>query len=198
MSNIFSKEFKKLRKAYGLSQEEIAESLGITSQAVSKWECAQSYPDIELLPQISNIFNVSLDRLILGDTKEKEYRFPFPDDSLTRVLIYKGHHLIEHDLIETETTINLPEIVNASDIEIFGNCAVAGDISCDTITVHGNIASYDITGETRCIGKISCENINGDVSVENGNINCKHITGDVFAEGNITCDSFYGEINDRS
>lgn len=53
-----------LRKQKGLTQEELANALGVTNQAVSKWESAQCCPDILLLPDLAKIFDVSIDELV--------------------------------------------------------------------------------------------------------------------------------------
>ncbi len=53
-----------LRKSKGFTQEEFAEKLGVTAQAVSKWENDASCPDIMLLPEIAKIFGVSIDELM--------------------------------------------------------------------------------------------------------------------------------------
>ena len=53
----------KLRKAKNITQEELAKIIGVTNQAVSKWETGGGLPDIELLPKIADYFNVSIDKL---------------------------------------------------------------------------------------------------------------------------------------
>ena len=65
---IFAEKLVVLRKREGLSQEELAEKLGVTRQAVHKWETEQSMPNIETLKVLSRFFEVSLDRLL--DDKE--------------------------------------------------------------------------------------------------------------------------------
>ena len=59
----------KLRKDKGYSQEQLADILGVSRQAVSKWEREICYPDIFLLPDISNLLGVSIDEL-MGKSKE--------------------------------------------------------------------------------------------------------------------------------
>lgn len=53
-----------LRKQKGLTQEELANALSVTNQAVSKWESAQCCPDIQLLPDLARLFDVSIDELM--------------------------------------------------------------------------------------------------------------------------------------
>ncbi|MBQ4050535.1 MAG: helix-turn-helix transcriptional regulator [Oscillospiraceae bacterium] len=53
-----------LRRQRNLTQEELAKALGVTNQAVSKWESGQNCPDIGLLPQMADLFRVSLDELM--------------------------------------------------------------------------------------------------------------------------------------
>ena len=61
---IFSEKLQILRKNKGLTQEELAEKLSVSRQAVAKWESGQVYPDIYNLIQISNLMNVSVDYLV--------------------------------------------------------------------------------------------------------------------------------------
>jgi len=55
------------RRQRNITQEQLAEAMGVTSQAVSKWENDISCPDISILPQLADYFSVSLDRLIRGE-----------------------------------------------------------------------------------------------------------------------------------
>jgi len=57
-------KFAKLRKERGLSQEELAESLNVTRQTISKWELNETSPNINQAKEISKLFNVSLDELV--------------------------------------------------------------------------------------------------------------------------------------
>ena len=52
------------RKQRGLTQEDVARALGVTNKAVSKWESAQCCPDITLLPELADLFEVSVDKLL--------------------------------------------------------------------------------------------------------------------------------------
>ena len=64
MSNLsLANTLASLRTAHGLTQEEVANHLGITKAAVSKWECGQSMPDISMLPLIAELYGVSIDEL---------------------------------------------------------------------------------------------------------------------------------------
>lgn len=60
----FSKKLQNLRKEKGLSQEKLAEIVGVSRQAISKWELGQSYPEMDKLIILSDIFGVSIDSLI--------------------------------------------------------------------------------------------------------------------------------------
>lgn len=67
MQNIFSKQLQTLRKSKGVTQDILASHLGVSAQAVSKWENG-SYPDGDLIPKIADFFDVSIDYLYGRDT----------------------------------------------------------------------------------------------------------------------------------
>lgn len=70
---IFADKLITLRKKAGWSQEELAEKLNVTRQSVSKWEGAQSVPDIDKILQLSCLFGVTTDYLLKDDAAEPEY-----------------------------------------------------------------------------------------------------------------------------
>ena len=63
-----SENLKKYRIMKNLTQEEVANFLGLTPQSISKWERGECYPDITLLPALANIFETSIDLLVGMDT----------------------------------------------------------------------------------------------------------------------------------
>ena len=65
---MIGEKIAELRKQNNMSQEELAEKLGISRQSVSKWESGQSLPDIEKLPVLSDLFHVSIDYLVKDNT----------------------------------------------------------------------------------------------------------------------------------
>lgn len=61
---ILGHKLYEIRKLHGLSQENLAQRLGVSRQAISKWECGESLPDTDNLITISKIFGISLDELV--------------------------------------------------------------------------------------------------------------------------------------
>lgn len=84
------------RKKAGLSQEELADKLGVSRQAVSKWECSESSPDTDNLIALAKIYGVSLDELINGDApannkeKKNDEGLVLKDDEGNEVHFKKG------------------------------------------------------------------------------------------------------------
>ena len=69
MNETFGQRFQRLRKNAGLTQEDVANKLNITAQAVSKWENDVSAPDISVLVELSDILGVTVDEM-LGKQRE--------------------------------------------------------------------------------------------------------------------------------
>lgn len=70
MKESIGNRITKYRKAQGLTQEELATKLGLSSQAISKWECDTSCPDISLLPDLCKELDITVDELLTGNSNE--------------------------------------------------------------------------------------------------------------------------------
>ena len=80
---MFKDNLVQMRKVLQLTQEDIAEKLGVTRQSVAKWESGESIPDLDKCKQLANVFGVSLDDLANYE----------PEENLGLGLPPKGKHL---------------------------------------------------------------------------------------------------------
>ena len=91
MNETIGNRIAKFRKAKGMTQEELAGELGVSSQAVSKWENDASCPDISLLPQLCRVLGITADELLTGRNNEvkmvpADQRKPF-DQLVMRIYV---------------------------------------------------------------------------------------------------------------
>ena len=82
-------KIKELRRRDGRTQEALAEALGVTNQAVSRWESGGSYPDMEIVPAIANYFHVSIDELF-GYHDNREDRIKNILEKADKILTKQG------------------------------------------------------------------------------------------------------------
>ena len=82
-----------LRDKAGISQMTLAEQLGVSRQAISRWEIGATYPDIEMLPMIASFFETSVDSLLGVTEEEKEKRKCVVNGEETTALIFSRKHL---------------------------------------------------------------------------------------------------------
>ena len=66
----FGENLMRYRRKAGLTQEALAEALGVSRQAVGKWESGATYPETEKLPLLADVLGCSLDALLRGDGEE--------------------------------------------------------------------------------------------------------------------------------
>ena len=88
---IFADKLITLRKKAGWSQEELAEKLGVTRQSVSKWEGAQSVPDIDKILQLARLFGVTTDYLLKEEQGEPEYTTEDDTPALRKVTLAQAN-----------------------------------------------------------------------------------------------------------
>jgi len=92
-------KIKELRRRDGRTQDNLAESLGVTAQAVSRWESGGSYPDMEMIPAIANYFHISIDELF-GYHDEREEKIKTILDNATKILTKQGFTMYQGSLSE--------------------------------------------------------------------------------------------------
>ena len=97
---VLAANIQKYRKKCGLTQEELAKKLGVTFQAVSKWENAKTAPDISFLPTMAELFGCYIDELFGKIVKTENHfdlcaEFPWPDDTIMREVLCNGRKIIK-------------------------------------------------------------------------------------------------------
>lgn len=90
------KRIATLRKQYNMTQNDLAESLFVTHQAISKWENGKSIPNLDILYELTKLFNTTIDFLLDDDTiEEQNYEMMFASSTREAVI---NHFLNQDDL----------------------------------------------------------------------------------------------------
>lgn len=92
---IFADKLIQLRKKAGWSQEELASQMNVSRQSVSKWEGAQSVPDLDKIVRLSKLFGVSTDYLLKDEIEDADVTISEENDSNRRVTLEEANHFIE-------------------------------------------------------------------------------------------------------
>ena len=189
------------RKRLGLTQEALAQKLGVTNQAVSKWESGQSCPDIALLPALADLFGITLDELFSREPKAAAVprALDWPDDGVLRVMLYLGHQHIgskhpaagEVRFCYEGPALNIESELNICCDDVMGNATAGGSIACDdvhgNVSARGNVACDDVHGDIQASGNVTCDCADGDIRA-GGNVNVDEASGEIHAGGNVYCD----------
>lgn len=196
------------RKKLGLTQEGLAQRLGVTNQAVSKWESGQSCPDIALLPNLADIFGITIDQLFGREPQAApapaQPELPWPDDNTLRVVLYAGHKYIGSGHAANEIHFcyegpvqNLHSVVSVYCDAVMGSVTAGGDVNCDDVYGHvqagGDISCNDVHGPVTAQGDVTCDDVDGPVHA-GGNVACDCVEGNVIADGDVRADEVSGSI----
>lgn len=100
MELMIGSKIRELRRRDGRTQEAMAEALGVTGQAVSRWESGGSYPDMEMLPAIANYFHIAIDELF-GYDNNREERIREIVATAQRAMVENGHTMSKGWLPDT-------------------------------------------------------------------------------------------------
>lgn len=197
----------KCRKELGLTQEGLAQQLGVTNQAVSKWESGQSCPDIALLPKIADLFGITIDALFGRETIEAhKAELPWPDDGTLRVVLYAGHTHVGHSHPKAQEisfcyegpALNISSELSINCDAVSGNATAGGDVNCDdvygSVTAEGSVTCDEVYGSVHAGGNVTCDEVDGDINA-GGNVTCDCAEGDIRAGGNVNVDEASGDIH---
>lgn len=125
MNESIGSRIAKYRKGKGLTQEALANQMGVSSQAVSKWETDASCPDITALPQLCRILGITTDELLTGNSNEVKFVTPEerkPMEELTfRVKILSA----QGDKVRVNLPMSLVKIALEIGVDVVPN--VGGD-----------------------------------------------------------------------
>ena len=223
MNEILGSSIMRLRKENEMTQEQLANALGITYQAVSKWETGVSCPDIAMLPLLADLFGVSIDELFgrpaRGVTPEapkagaaQGVPLPWPDDpGMLHAVLFAGHRLVGGDQegeqlysrkqIEFKyegPALNIWSDFSVSCGDVQGSVKAGGDLSCGavggSVSAHGDVNCGGVGGDVGADGDVSCGGVEGSVSAH-GDVSCSGVEGSVSAGGDVCCDNVKGDVN---
>ena len=192
---------KYLRTAAGLTQEQLANSLGVSFQAISKWETNSNMPDIQLLPQIAQLFGISI--VALFSENALEYQMDselIKDDDVFRILQFRGKKLVNVQKtfspdcppIEIAFPKNCNSNTQCFKVEIFGHVIADGSIHGDVVC-HDSVQCAGLNGSLHCNGDVIVGTINSssDISCRDilqcYKIHCSNIECDKVEATNLSC-----------
>ena len=212
----------RLRREKGWTQEQLAKELGISYQAVSKWENELSSPDLSALPLLADLFGVSIDTLFGRETEaiteealvpapEAEAReetswdpsqpafheLPWPDDEDTlHVVLFAGHKLVGHsggEHIFSKKQVSFQYEGPALNIQSDFAVTVDGNVD-GSVTAGGDVQCDAVGGDVQAEGDVTCDAVGGSVTA-GGDVTCDDVYGSVSAGGDVTCDDVYGNVS---
>ncbi len=188
---IFAEKLKSLRKQAGMSQEQLAEKLGVSRQAVTKWETGAGIPDIENIMAISALFDISIDQLLSNgrETKKpveylyesvteydidepKRYDMKFGGAKQFILSGYKGEkirvRLVSNTLstLQSDFKVKIDDIKKRIDVDVNRKNGVSEATAKESVSIFVQIP-------TPYIGKIECA-VNTE-TVEIHSLECESI-----------------------
>lgn len=197
-----------LRLRRELTQEQVAQQLGVTYQAVSKWENGANTPDIALLPEIAALFGVTIDALFSLDAPFGMEGLPQEDDGIIRVVQLRGRQVLsvtprmspDDPAIEIAFPRNGNDRTQYFKVEVYGHVIADGSINGDVVC-HQRIDCLQINGDVRAQGDVKAGTINSNGSIQcSGIYDCyKMQANNIICSGsvnsaNLTCGQIIREI----
>ena len=205
------------RKEKGLTQEALANKLGVSNQAVSKWEGDVYCPDLQLLPLLADTLELSLDELFgresMAKTAQKAeadsqilsvaVELPWEDDDAIHAVLFQGHRLLQpkqgslfrHDKYdEIRKTVELHFSGTAQDIYSDFSVVCTDSTISGSVRAGDGVTCTDVGGDVTAGDDVTCGNVGGDVSA-NDSVRCGEVKGNVRASDSVTCGDISGSVS---
>lgn len=180
------KNIGEFRKRIGMTQAALGEKLGVSNQAVSKWEAETTMPDIMLLPDIVRILEVTLEELYgLAEKTEatKTYDLPWEDDGILRAVVFEGKRMVHTSDVEDSDRVVFDMTGSAKDIITEWNLVFTGNASGEVRVGRDLDLAGSVSGGA---------NAGRDMNVTMGISGGAHAGRDLEIVGNITGDTAAG------
>ncbi|MGN1003028.1 MAG: helix-turn-helix domain-containing protein [Oscillospiraceae bacterium] len=211
--NILCDKISALRRASGMTQEQLAARLGVTYQAVSKWENAQSCPDIMLLPTLAEVFQVSIDQLfgrepapapVVAAPPEPGPRvicgaLPWTNDGSLHAVLYRGHTLLENKPLSPAEAALCEKVELHVDGDVEGNVSsaysvsVSGEVGGD-VDAGRDVSCGQVSGSVDVGRDLSCGEVYGNVDA-GSSVSCGEVSGNVDAGSGVSCGNVGGDVD---
>ena len=190
------------RKEKGLTQAELGDLLGVSNQAVSKWESEMTMPDVMILPTLADVFGCYIDELFSREVKtdnrcDHYAELPWNDDEVIRGVICKGKKILQVTDYPVEN-ITFQILGNALSVSSEANIIINGDVTGGCVS-EGNISvGGNITGECVAQGNIEVEEwIMGECTSGGNIIVGGNITGECTAREKISAANIFGDVGEN-
>lgn len=223
------KQIVHYRKSKNITQDALAKQLDISSQAISKWETEQDYPDVELLPKIADIFGITLDELFERKHLVQEpipaknstaspvwasdtVSLPWAEDEKLRVVLFKGHQLIQKDELKERfgrickgitfrysgPAQNIESYFSVSCENVAGNVTAGSYVDCEDVGKSVKAGSYvecENVAESVTAGSyVECQDVGQSITA-GSYVDCGDVNGNVSAKGNVDCGNVSGNVS---
>lgn len=195
------------RKRLGMTQEALAQKLGVTNQAVSKWESDQSCPDIQLLPELAELFGITIDELFGRKMPETPGEEPEAHCEAPRKTIFgfDFDKLFDREMSgpqpeKTWEDDNVLRVVLYQGHKLLKHVPAGEKLTFEydgpALKIDSMVSVYcgDVAGTVDAGCDVNCGNVGGNVDAGSC-INCGNVEGDADAGSDIKCGNVGGSVD---
>lgn len=198
------------RKAMNITQDTLAQQLGVSNQAVSKWESDQCCPDVMLLPKLADIFGITIDELFGREVPPAQEEPQKEKSGFERIFGISLEALdAKANQKKREETQNVPPSWPDDGalrvVAYIGHKMVKSVKDLEKLTFqyegpalnihsHISVSCRDVEGDVDAGRDVHCSDVSGDVNAGSA-VSCGNVEGDVDAGSSVSCGNVEGDVN---